>query len=194
MAVKLPATLPLARLYNGALFRICRSRYAADEPSFRASGAYRFDDPSGRFGTLYCADSFRTCFFETLIRDRGDLTVSALAYESRSLVCLLADTSRLNLVRLHGSGAQRIGFDLAVLAGNDYRATQDIAAAVYAHPSLPHGMVYRSRFNDDELAVVLFDRARAMVRLLPGSAPVALTKVSELADPVREDVPFVFVK
>jgi hypothetical protein len=61
------------------------------------------------------------------------------------------------------------------------------------HGDAPHGIVYRSRFDDGSLSVVLFERARPYVRLLPSTAPVPLNEVNELADAVRAVVPFAFV-
>jgi hypothetical protein len=68
-----------------------------------------------------------------------------------------------------------------------------LAELVYSHRANPHGIMYRSRFDPDQLAIVLFDRANRYVRVYPGSKPQPLSKVAELSDGVRNKIPFVLV-
>lgn len=186
----LPAVLPLHTLTEAAFFRICRTKFSAKEPEFRNTGAYRFDAPDSSFGSLYCAHDFKTCFFETVVRDRPDLNIPIADYNDRSVVQLLLDTSKLKLAAIHGDGAKKLRLDLAELAGADYSYTQTLAKAIHDHASQPHGMVYRSRFDDSALALVLFGRAKPHVRLFPGSTPVELPQADELGDAIRNTVPF----
>jgi hypothetical protein len=190
----LPATLPTYTIGEALAHRICTTRFASTEPSFRATGQHRFDDPNSSYGTLYCARDFGTCFLETLLRGASRLVVRKADYRTRSLAILLLDARRLRLVDLFSTvGVASAGLDLSLLAGNNYRVTQAISALVYSHPQQPHGIVYRSRFDPDQPAVALFDRARRLVRLYPGSKAQRLTAVPELADGVRNRVPFVLI-
>jgi hypothetical protein len=176
-------------LTEAIALRICRTAHAKHEPGFRASGIYRFDAPDQSFGTCYAARDFQTCFFETVVRD-GGLTIAKTEYDSRSVVVLLLDLSKLHLVELHGLGAKKLAVNLADIAGADYAYPQALSRAVYSHPSAPHGIVYRSRFDDAALAVVLFDRALPHVRLFPKSKPTPLRDVPELGEALRSVVGF----
>jgi hypothetical protein len=193
LPVSFPVTLPLHTFTEAAFFRICKTMYSSSEPGFRAAGTYRFDSPDQSFGTLYCARNFKTCFFETIVRDRPDLKIPAADYNNRSAVQLLLDTLKLRLVTIHGDGAQTLRLNLAELAGADYTYPQALAKAIHDHGSEPHGMVYRSRFDDDALAMVLFERAKPHVRIFPCSTPVALLDAKELGDAIRNTVPFILV-
>jgi hypothetical protein len=188
----LPETLPRARVTEALLLRICRSAYAEAEPGFRAAGVYRFDDPDCSFGTCYLARDFKTCFFETIVRNKS-LNIAKSEYNSRSVVSLLLDVNKLRLVQLHGDGAQRLRLDLADLVGADYGFTQALSKAIYNHRQQPDGLVYRSRYDDDALAIVLFERARPRVRLFPGAKPKALPEVPELGNGLRRAVSFKLV-
>lgn len=190
----LPRSLPLASLSEALVHRLCATAHARREPSFRATRANRFDDPRGAFGTLYCARSFGTCFLETLLRGAGNLAVSRARYNASAVALLLLDARQLHLVDLFSTSAVAgLGLNLALLAGASYTPTQQLAGLIHAHRQKPDGIVYRSRFDPDESALVLFERAANRARLVPQCRPIALPRVSELADAVRNRVPFVFV-
>jgi RES domain len=190
----LPSALPRETPpISEALFvRICRTAYASVEPGFRSAGVYRFDAPDRSFGTLYAARDFKTCFFETIVRDRP-FPLPLVEYDSRSVAAILVDTSALHLVPVHGDAAKALHLNQAQLAAPDYAFTQALAKAIHDHADKPHGMVYRSRYDDDALAIVLFERGKAHVRLLPSSEPIALNMAKELTDALRQTVPFEFV-
>ena len=190
----LPATLPTALLEDGLAHRICATANAGTEPAFRRTARYRFDDPARGFSTLYCAPAFATCFLETLVRDATALTVSRSTYDATSIALLLLAVEQLRLVDLlstRGMAALRI--DLATLASDRYATTQRLARMIHDHPGQPHGILYRSRFDPDRPAIVLFARAQAHVRLYPGARPAALARVPELAAGLRNQVPFTLV-
>ena len=186
----LPPGLPFHTFTEAAFFRICRTRYSDNEPEFRKTGIYRFDAPDHSFGSLYCARDFKTCFFETVVRDRPDLNIPIADYNDRSVVQLLLNTTKLNLVAIHGDGAEKLRLNLAELAGAGYAYTQSLAKAIHDHANQPHGMVYRSRFDDGAFGVLLFGRAKPYVRIFPGSTPVELPDANELGDAIRNTVPF----
>jgi hypothetical protein len=171
--------------------RICSTAHATAEPSFRATGKYRFDDANLGFKTLYCAHDFGTCFMETLLRGKSQRHVLKADYDSRSVVLLVLDVKQLELVDMHSTeGLSVLDLDLSIIAGGDYTQTQRIAALAYSHPSAPHGIAYRSRFDPDRMAFVLFDRAARYVRTFPGTLPQPLGSVEELSDALRTRVPF----
>jgi hypothetical protein len=184
-ALTLPARLPLITPRDGLMLRICSSAFADREPCFRATRSFRFDDPNGEFETLYCAASFETCYHETVVRDRpldaasGRILIPRAAHDSKTLSIVLVDWSRLRMVHLCDDGAHQLGCDAAMLMGADYLPTQALGRALYEHLDAPHGAVYRSRFNMSSHAIVLFDRARAHVRLHPAAKPTPLTEMNE---------------
>lgn len=180
LPARLNTTQPTAALQQ----RICWTRFAADEPGFRAAVSGRFDDPLGVFGTLYCAPTFEVCYAETLLRERFNAATSQFEvprheHDLRSLSLLLVDFSKLKIVDLYGPGLQAMGLNNQILMG-DYRETRALARAMHDHADAPDGMVYLSRFAaGHQAALVLFDRARPHVRLVPGSAPLPLPTVPE---------------
>jgi hypothetical protein len=187
----LPATLPAAPLEDALALRICASATAASEPAFRRTARYRFDDPAGGFSTLYCAPAFATCFLETLVRDAAALTVQRAAYDATSLALLLLDAEHLRLVDLFSTrGVTRLRIDLATLTSDRYADTQRLGRMIHDHPEQPHGILYRSRFDPDRPAIVLFARAGAHVRLFPGTSPGPLADAPELAAGLRNQAPF----
>ena len=190
----LPAALPVFAIAEALVQRLCRSARAGAEPAFRATGAHRFDDPAGRYGTLYCAPDFGTCFIETLLRGAASLTVRRVEYHASSVVLLLLDAKRLVLVDLFSTPAvASLGLDLGILTGTSYTDTQQLSGMIHRHPQKPHGIVYRSRFDPDRPAIVLFDGAKRLVRRFPGCTPRPLPAVPQLSDGVRNRVPFVFI-
>ena len=184
-APPLPTRLPFITPRDGLMLRICSTAYADKEPCFRATRSFRFDDPNGKFETLYCAASFETCYHETVVRDRpldsasGRIPIPRAVHDTKSLSMVLVDWSRLRIVHLCDDGAHQVGCDASMLMGADYVPTQALAHALYEHPGAPDGAVYRSRFNMSSQAVVLFDRAKAHVRLHPAARPTPLTEMNE---------------
>ena len=167
------------------MLRICSTAYADKEPCFRATRSFRFDDPNGKFETLYCAASFETCYHETVVRDRpldtalGRIPIPRAVHDTKSLSLVLVDWSRLRIVHLCDDGAHQLGCDASMLMGANYLPTQALARALYEHPDAPDGALYRSRFNMSSQAIVLFDRARARVRLHPAAKPTPLAVINE---------------
>jgi hypothetical protein len=176
---------------DSILLRICSTAFAAAEPSFRATGAGRFDDPQKTFTTLYCAADFETCYSETLLRDgtfhaaNGRFEVSQATHDSRSLAVLAVDLLKLRLVDLHGAGIRKMGLDAGVGLGQ-YAGTQSLARALYEHVDNPDGIVFASRLSPGRPAIVFFDRARPHIRLFPGLAPTPLPQLQEAFDALTQ--------
>ena len=191
-AIELPASLSWARPNDALLLRICRTKYAKDEPSFRATGTGRFDDPDCKFGTLYCAADFHTCYAETLLRETAfniatrQYEVSKTEHDARSLTVVVADLLNMRLVDLFGEGISAMGLNSAI-GLSAYDITQALATALFHHGEQPHGIVYRSRFGPhDKPAIVFFDRARAHLRLFPGAKTTPLNKLRETFDALTQ--------
>lgn len=166
--------------------------HASAEPSFRATGDGRFNDPLKQFSTLYCAADFDTCYSETLLRNgtfkvaAGQYQISKAVHDLKGLTIILADLLRLKLVDLFGSGIREMGLDKSTVLG-EYGVTKPLARDLYEHPDKPDGIVYLSRFGErDRPAVVFFDRAKPHVRLYPSMSPTPLPQLSEAFDALTQ--------
>ena len=70
----------------------------------------------------------------------------------------------LRLVTLHGPGLARVGATSAVSSGSQADA-QLWSIAIHDHHANVDGIVYRSRHDDDEICIALFDRARTSIAM-----------------------------
>lgn len=183
-APALPASLRWAKPLEAVQHRICQTKYATSEPGFWAGVSGRFDDPMGIFETLYCASTFDVCYAETLLRERfepssGQFEVPRLEHDSKSLSLLLVDFSKLKIVDLFNEGPA-MGLNHKHVMG-DYDDTRELARAMYDHRDEPHGLIYLSRFaTGRQPSIVLFDRAKPHVRVLPGFKPAPLWTIPEV--------------
>lgn len=169
--------------------RICSSRYPTLEDAFGNKGGSRFDDPQRIYKTLYCAPDFETCYSETLLRDQtyqpdGVYVVGMKNHFDRMLQLLVVDVAKLRLVDLMGPGRRSMGYSFSTGLG-PYLQTKPLARAFYEHKDRPDGIVYMSNFADEaKPAVVLFDRASAHVRFVPGHLPIPFEALPELFDAI----------
>lgn len=71
----------------------------------------------------------------------------------------------LRLVAFYGRGLARLSATAAVSNGA-YEHSRPWAAALHGHPESPAGIAWRSRLDDDGVAIALFDRAAHKVRVV----------------------------
>ena len=76
------------------------------------------------------------------------------------------------LVAFGGPGLRRLHATAGTVHATYSGVTQAWSRALWAHPDQPDGIRYRSRFDDDQHCVALFDRAAAAVRFA-ASAPLS---------------------
>jgi hypothetical protein len=124
---------------------------------FGRSGAHRFDAPDDArdaYGVCYCGLSLAAAFAETFLRDEPAIVHAA---DLRVRRCAqFVPAADLRLVRFEGPGLRRLGADAASVQA-ERAATQSWSAALWRHPSRPHGLVWRARHDDGELCAALFD-------------------------------------
>jgi hypothetical protein len=160
--VTLPRRLPVATVAAGAgLWRIHQRVHGAVwfGPAPGNPPENRFDAPAGQFRVCYFGESLEAAFVETLIRGRSRLLVSLA--ELRDRVATTVPTARpLRLARLHSDGLVRLSLPASVPHGFPYGECQDLALAISEHSDEVDGIEYRSRWDDSQLCVALFDRAR----------------------------------
>ena len=152
--------LPLVTLPAGEVcFRIHRTSYAplwfGPDKTIPIRG--RFNAPGYEYGVCYFGMSFDVAFAETLLRNPRSRILSEddLAERSVSAGHL---TRQLHVARLHGPGLARLGIS-AETAHGAHPVCRRLALAIWRHPRNVDGIAYRSRFDNDELCFVLFDRA-----------------------------------
>jgi hypothetical protein len=136
----------------------------------RRDATSRWDHPEGDFGVLYLGRSPIGAFAETLLRTPTDRDVlwTRVQQKRQATFKVLAP---LRLAKLHGEGLAWFGVTAAEIAEADYALPQGLARRV--HTTLPaDGIQYRSRFDNDELCVALFDRADAKLDLVAQDAPI----------------------
>jgi len=67
-------------------------------------------------------------------------------------------TRPLALASLSGPDLARVGATAEVTHGPDYDTARRWSAALWHHPLSPAGILYKSRHDDDELCLALYDR------------------------------------
>lgn len=118
----------------------------------------RFDAPAGEFRVCYVGLSPEAGFAETFLRNPGRRMVDRTLLGSRALT-VLKNRRALSVVRLYGPGLARPGATAEVSHGPTYDVARAWSLAIWSHPSAPDGILYKSRHDDDELCLALFDRA-----------------------------------
>jgi RES domain-containing protein len=149
-------SLPMEQVAAGSL--VYRVHATVRPPKFFGrSTRWRFDAPDGSYGVLYCGLAPEVAFAETLLR--GGHFVAFEEIEKRPL-CEFRAIRTLRLVRLYGPSMGRIGASAGVTSGSDYAISRHWSKAIYDHPAMVDGILYRATYDNDQLAAVLFDRAQ----------------------------------
>ena len=157
--VTVPAMTPVVRLHT-------RGR---DPHYFGRTGEGRFDDPNRAYGVCYLGFNDAAAFVETILRDQDLSGVAKADLEPRAF----ADgrfVRPVRLVEFGGRGLRRLGATAGTVHAT-YRTTQAWSLALWGHPDQPDGIRYRSRFDDDQHCIALFNRAAAGLRFAT-SAPL----------------------
>src|ERR1700680_1119030 len=149
-------SLPLEILSSGlVIHRVHATAKAAK--FFGRSGDWRFDSPDGSYGTLYATKSEHGCFVETLPRGLNGFVAQSELY--KRAFCRFTLQREMKVVRLYGPYMSGIGATAAVTSSPDYRLCQRWSQAFYSHTQAPDGILYKCNYDNDELALALFDRA-----------------------------------
>lgn len=151
--------LPIAAV-TGPLHRVHRPARAA--LFFGKTGENRFDDPAHAFGVLYAGESEACAFIETFAEPL-DVPFVTIAHLEKRKLSVIQVTEPLRLVSLVGADLRRIGADARIFAA-DHAVAQAWARALHDHPAGPDGLRYPARHDPGELAVAVFDRAKAKLR------------------------------
>lgn len=154
-------TLPLRTIQDPVWYRGHR---ASRHPLHFNHRRGRFASPDGAtFGTLYLGEDEYAAFIEAFSQSAESLSLGMVFSRSllrESCLCLVRSSRPLQLVDLTTGAALK---RLAASADNrindgPHWLSQRWAAALWAHPAQPDGLLYRARNAPDRLAVALFDR------------------------------------
>lgn len=161
----LPPTLPQETIDPGTVFH--RIHNLAYDPLWFGQwppGALRnrFDDPEGTYGVCYLGRSAEAAFAESFLR-RQPARVVSLSHLSICGMARVVSRRALTAVPLSGSALPRLGGTAEVSATRDYALSQAWSRALWLHPATIDGIIYRSRHDDDQRCLALFDRARDAV-------------------------------
>ncbi len=124
---------------------------------FGRSGDNRFDAPGNQYGVLYLGCDEQCALVETYGHATA-INVVTLGALSRRCLARIEASRPLVLVDLTGPGLARLGADERRCAG-EYAIAQRWAHALWAHPSQPDGLWYRSRHDPSRTCGAVFDRA-----------------------------------
>jgi hypothetical protein len=162
------AKLPIASVRRGSVLHRVHGDGRAARWYGRKDATWRWDDPNGVFGVLYLGRSLVGAFAETVLRTPTDRDVlwSRIQQKRRATFKL---TEPLRLGKLHGEGLAWWGVTAAQIADGDYGIPQGLASRLSIFVD---GIQYRSRFDNDELCVALFDRADEKLELVREGDPI----------------------
>ena len=152
--------LPLIRRRKGEVcFRIHRTVHPPlwFGPDTTRPVRGRFNAAGYEYGICYLGMSFDVAFAETLLRNPACRLLSRSDLVERS-VSIGHLTRAVNLVQLHGPGLTRLRITASMVHG-PYDVCRSLALELWKHPKQIDGIAYRSRFDNDEICVALFDRA-----------------------------------
>jgi hypothetical protein len=158
----LPIRLPLRRVRAGSRWmRIdARARTALwFGPESGHPPMHRFDDREGGFHVCYFGTTIEVCFAETFLRNPPVRILSLEDLAGRS-VATVEVRRELRLTPRHGSSLARLGVTAELASGKDYAQSQLWSRALWEHPDMPDGILYRPRHDDSALCVAVYDRAR----------------------------------
>lgn len=154
---------PVATVAAGTEFY--RSHHRDHGPIYFGKGpTYRFDDPAGVYGVLYAAHHLEGAFAETHLRKPGRRYVDRADLAQRRW-SRLRTTRELHLLPLHGRYLAQVGATAEVTHGPADRYDLPRRWSSTIHAAGFDGIEYRSRHDDDQLCVALFERRDPLVAL-----------------------------
>ena len=163
--------LPVETIPAGTrLARIHRREF--DPQYFGSKAGNRFSDPREIFGVCYLAMTKEGAFAETFVRGTDDEGIRQSHVQRRSF-SVIEMIAPLRLSSLHGPGLARVGATSAVASGSNDVA-RIWAREIYDHPAAPDGIAYRSKHDDDEICIALFDRARDRIAIAGAPHPMMM--------------------
>ena len=170
MSAANPPKTPVARIAKGSVLHRVHGKARAARWYGRRDATSRWDDPDGNFGVLYLGRSPVGAFAESLLRTPTDRDMLWSRVQQRRQATFRS-MAPLQLAKLHGEGLAWFEVTAAEIAESVYAIPQALSRRI--HTDFPFdGIQYRSRFDNDELCVALFDRADPKLELIAEGDPM----------------------
>ena len=144
------------------------SRKPDSEPYWSTSRSHRFDDPGGRYGVCYAADSMETAFCESVLHSSalrlpgisGYILSQAMLDERHEVrFRRRGSAGRLRLADMTGSSLKLLGETNDLSATDDYTRSQIWSRVVFQAPGRFDGIRYVSRQRNTHFCFALFRRS-----------------------------------
>ncbi len=172
------AKLPVASIAAGKVLHRVHGAGVQARWYGRKDASWRWDDPARGFGVLYLGKTLIGPFAETLLRSPHERDVLWDRVQQKRHATFTT-TRSLKLAKLHGEGLAWFETTTAAIAADvgpagaagAYAAPQAIASLVHRDTELD-GVQYRSRFDNDELCIALFERADPAIALKSQGDPI----------------------
>jgi len=180
---RLPDAIPIHPVEAGeVLYRIHRSIH---DPIFFGPGegkppTYRFDSARGLFGVLYVGLSLEGAFVETVLRNPQRRIVNWQEIATRSSSQLTASRT-LRMAKMFGDGLAKLGTDNAISAA-PYEPCWLWADALWDHHDRVDGIAYRSRFDNNQICLAIFEREQTIFSKSPQQELASMREIAGLLD------------
>jgi hypothetical protein len=147
---------------------------------------YRFDDPAGRHGVLYCSTSPEGAFVETLLKASKARAFVDSARVADCSIAQLTTRRRLRVVNLADNHLARLGCDSRLFSDTAYEVAQAWSAALHDHPAAPDGLFFNARHDPSTRSLALFEdrvtRALVVRRSIELMDPSYATTLDEILE------------
>jgi hypothetical protein len=120
--------------------------------------AYRFDAPAAEYRTMYAAVAIEGAFVETILHGKAEEQIISRAYVEQRAWTEFTTVRPLKFMKLYDDGLFWHGTDAGISALPSYTRSRQIALAVFREGPDLDGIAYRSRHDNGEICVALFDR------------------------------------
>ena len=120
--------------------------------------AYRFDAPAGEYRTMYAAIAIEGAFVETILHGRTHEQIVTRTFVEQRAWTEFTIVRPLKLMKLYDNGLFWHGTDAGISAMPNYATSRQIALAAFREGPDLDGIVYRSRHDNGEVCIALFDR------------------------------------
>lgn len=145
----------------------------------------RFDDPRREYGVLYLGMSPHCAFIEAI----GNVPIVSTTELNTRILSSVVSSRSARVVDLTGQRLTGLGLDARIFAG-ERSVARAWSRAFFEHPDRPDGLLYRSRRDPSQMALVLYERDgwALDVTAMPPSTFLALAEhyglaVGELSGP-----------
>jgi len=120
--------------------------------------AHRFDAPAAEYRMMYAAVAIEGAFVETILHGKSGEQIVRRAYVDQRAWTEFATVRAFRLMKLYDEGLFWHGTDASISAMPSYSKSQQVALAAFREGADLDGVAYRSRHDNGELCIALFDR------------------------------------